>query len=263
MKKPVVDKLTAGESSEELEALRRANTELEERVKRLGLFIQCLAHDLKTPLTPLLGASEMLASGIKEKPWADLAQSIQMSAEGLHRSVAELSDLGRSECGLLELNCSRVDPARLLQEVTEGFHGAALTGRVELVTEVPESLPQVWADAARLRQVVTTLLANAFKFTPGGGLVILNVSAVDDHLHITVSDNGVGIGEDPEHVFDPHPRLGSAKSRTGGISLALARCLVELHGGKIGVRRGGGNENIFWLRVPIGGPRLNVMGATP
>ena len=245
-------------SPESVAGLERAKLLLEGRLERLEGFIRGLAHDLKTPLTPLLGASELLASGVVEKPWSDLAKSIQMSAENLHRMVDDLLDLEQCERGSLVLECSSVDAAALAGGVAQDFREAVSAGRLELAVEMPGSLPPVWADAIRLRQVIATLLGIAIRNTPGGGRVVLRAAVADEMLHISVIDNGTGIGEDDRrHVFEPYRPLVRGKALPGGIGLALAGQLAALHGGELSVENGADKGNIFWLRLPVTGSTPN------
>ncbi len=261
MKNPDMFKFPAGIVSGELEGLRQENAELKERNERLCLFIRSLVHDMKTPLTPLLGASELLASAVTVKPWTDFARSIQMSAEGLLRIVDELLDLEKCERGLLELDCADVDAAALLYEAADGYRDAAVTGRLDFGVEVPP-LPPVRADGARLKQVVNTLLFNAIRYTPDGGKVFLIAELEHDRLRVSIVDTGLSIdGDESKDIFQEYPAQSLKKSRAGSNGLALARRLVELHGGEINAFSGADKNNVFRFNIPIAGPRRIGMGA--
>ncbi len=256
-----VDNLPAGAVSADLEALRLKNADLEARNSRLCAYIQQLAHDLKTPLTPLLGASEMLASAVTGKPWTEFARSIQMSAESLLRIVDELLDLEKCDRGILGLNYIDVDPAVLLSEVFDG-HRLASANRLHFAAEIPPSLPPIRADGPRLRQVADTLLVNAIKNTPDGGRVILIAAVKNGWLQVSVIDSGTSIDEDePRDIFQEYPVPGLKKSRAGSNGLALARKLIELHGGEISASRGADANNIFAFAIPVAGVQPLEMGA--
>ena len=258
-----MDKPPAGAMSGELEALRQNNAELEARNGRLCLYIERLVHDLKTPLTPLLGASEMLAAAVKEKHWADLAQSVYMSAENLLRMVEELLDLEKCERGLMELDCSDIDATALINEAIDGHRDAASAGRLDFTAEIPPSLPPVRADGARLRQVVDTLLSNAVRNTPGGGRVFIVAVIENGRLQVSVGDTGIEIAEDERRdIFQGYPDSGTKISRNNGNGLALAKRLVELHGGEISASKSAGVNNVFRFNIPIDGVRSFGTGAT-
>jgi signal transduction histidine kinase len=256
-----VDKLPAGAISGELEALRLKNAELEKRNRRLCVYIEQLAHDLKTPLTPLLGASEMLASAVTDKPWTDFARSIQMSAESLLRIVDELLDLEKCDRGLLELNCADIDAAALLSETTDGHRDDAATGHLIYGVEISQ-LPPVRADGHRLRQVTDTLLTNAIKNTPDGGRVVLTAVVKNGWLQVSVIDTGMSIDEDElRDIFQEYPVPGLKKSRAGSNGLALAKRLIGLHGGEISASRGADANNIFTFGIPVAGVKPIELGA--
>jgi len=237
----------------EVAELRRVNAELRDQNEALSLFIKGLAHDLKTPLTPLVGASELLATGIEAKPWSDLAHSIRLSAENLHRMVDELLDLEKCECGVLMLEYAVFDVRRLLREAVETFSGVATARNIKIVFDVPEKLESLKADADRLTQVVIILLDNAVRHTPRGGRVGLQAAALENFFRVNVTDNGNGLA--PEEIPDAFRPYRQSNSRKGSLGLALVSRLIELHGGQVGAESIAGANN-FWFTVPIAGPMI-------
>ncbi len=236
---------------EEIDALKKRNVALEERVKNLENYIRQLAHDLKTPLTPLVGASEMLASGFNQKPWVDLAQSIKMSAENLHRMVEELLDLELCDCGLLKLNLADIDPVAAVTAAVTKVETGVPAGRVNIITNLPSSLQRVRADELRLRQVIGILLTNAIRFTPRGGNIIISVISSNGAIRFAVADSGTGIDEeDLPYIFEPYQPTDRHRPRAASNSLALAKKLVELHGGQVGVDSAPGRGTTFWFDLP-------------
>lgn len=224
----------------------------EEHLRRLRQFIPILVHELRTPLTPLLGASEMLSSGIKEEPWANLARSIQLSAEKMVRMVDELADLGRCECGTLILEISDVDLSRMLGEVVESRRAHAVTLGLKLVMELPESLPLVRGDAARLRQVALTLLETAFRQVPEGGCIRVGGQSADQSVMITVTGENINLQDHGN--FCRQSRIDNMdnymkKPVTPG--LLLAGDLILLHKGRAGVVVQAGESHTYWFSVPV------------
>jgi PAS domain S-box-containing protein len=235
-------------------ALAQVNTQLTEQIEQRRLFTHALVHDLKTPLTPLLGASEALANGLKEDPWRKLAKNVRMGALNLNQTVGQLFDLEKGQMGLLELNCSSVDAARLISETAEYARQEAVANEQIFTVTVPDGLGRVWADPTRLGQVLMNLLNNAFKYTPRGGKIELAADIDGEFLSVRVADDGLGIAADEqEDVFLPYRRLKKSGSRHGGLGLglALAQRLVELHGGTISLESREGVGSTFTVRIPV------------
>ncbi len=242
-----------GQKAQEFAELARNNAILEERLCKLENYVKQLAHDLKTPLTPLLGASELLASGCNEKPWSDLALSIKMSAENLLRMVDELLDLDLCNCGKLALNTSNFDPVRAVNETTNKISESISPGRAVITVNLPPHLKYVRADETRLRQVLIILLLNAVRFSPAGGKVLVGVMPDDTIVKFIVQDSGIGIAkQDLQYVFEPYQMPGKPQPRMGGNGLALSKRLIELQGGRIGAESDPEQGNIFWFDLPVG-----------
>ncbi len=144
-------------------------TEINKRVE----FTRALVHEIKTPLTPVVTASELLLEELKEKPALSLAQSINKGAYNLNRKIDELLDLARGEVGKLKLRMASVSPTHLLKEIADDMIPVAQHNSLSLSLELPRYLPSVWADEDRLRQVILNLINNAIKFTPAGGIITL------------------------------------------------------------------------------------------
>lgn len=152
---------------------RRLREELEAEMKKRIEFTRVLAHELKTPLTPVIASSELLVSKLKKEPLLSLARNINRGASDLNSRIDELLDLARGEIGMLQLKLEAVDILRLLKVSASEMAPVAASHGQKLNLELPASLPLVWADEARLRQVVLNLLSNASKFTHEGGLITL------------------------------------------------------------------------------------------
>jgi signal transduction histidine kinase len=228
----------------EIAALKEANLALEARVERLGLFIRALVHDLRTPLTPLLGAGEMLADGIKDKPWSDLARSVAVGAAGLQRLLNEMSDLEKCESGMLAFERAAVDAGRMLADIVIELRELCRSCRVEIALHPGAGLPRIHADPVRLHQAFTNLLTASVKNTPAAGTIDLAVTADGERLTVSITDRGVpfGLGED---TFELYPRPAGTKSRASGLSTYYARRVLELHGGKVFTNSAGGQNQVL------------------
>jgi signal transduction histidine kinase len=150
-----------------------------------------------------------------------------------------------------------VEPGELVQSTVTAFSGAASQQGIILHTEVETGLPPVQGDAARIGQVLRNLLSNALRYTPAGGEIIVRCERLPDATGVllSVKDTGQGIkSEDLPHVFDRFYRGDKSRSRASGgagLGLAIAKRIVEAHGGQIGVRSEYGRGAEFWFTLPI------------
>ncbi len=243
-----------GKLEDAYEEERKLRRELEEEAQRRIEFTRALVHELKTPLTPVLSSSELLYSELREEPWMSIAENIHRGATNLSNRIDELLDLARVEIGILKVNRKAVDVLPLLRRVGKDMKVVALAAGQSLRVTLPDSLPRVWADTDRLRQVVQNLLINASKFTPDGGKITLRAKERDGSLVVEVQDNGPGIPEeDQKRLFQPYNRhLGDREYLSGlGLGLALCKYLVGLHDGEIWLNSRMGKGSIFGFSIPL------------
>ena len=244
------------QAEEQLHQLYQQEKELrhqvEEEMKRRVEFTRALAHELKTPLTPVLAAADLLVSELQEEPLLTLAKNIRQGASNLGSRIDELLDLARGEVGMLQLKLDWVDILRLLRDIADGMAPLASRRGQSLVLMLPATLPQVKADAARLQQVVTNLVNNALKFTSVGGSVKLKAKQRNSTIVVEVQDTGRGISkEDQRYLFQPYHRVQMEDSKGLGVGLALCKMLVELHNGKIWVKSSPGKGSTFGFSLPL------------
>ncbi len=234
--------------------IRQLRQHLQEAIARRSDYTRALVHELKTPITPVIAAAELLREEIKEAPLRSLVESINRSANNLNRRIDELLDLARSELNILRIRPEPVDPAVLLQAiVTEMLPVASQSGKY-LALDIPPSLPTVQADRDRIRQVILNLISNAFKFTPAGGKITLSAQQDGANLVVTVSDTGAGMSqEQQERLFDPYYRVEDDRQRLSGLGLglALSKTFVELHGGHIWLESVKGKGSTFSFSLPL------------
>ena len=236
---------------------RKLRQEREAELNRRVDFARALVHELKTPLTAVMASSELLMSELPEGPLLALAKNINRGTENLDRRIDELLDLARSELGMLRLRCGAVQPLQLLQRVFDDMAPVVSSYGHSLILDLPSSLPPLWADEDRLRQVVLNLISNASKFMTEEGKITLRARKQDAHLIVEVQDTGIGIGEEEqERLFDAYYRLkGDREHLSGlGLGLALSKTLVELHGGQIWVESQKGRGSTFGFSVPLKPP---------
>jgi PAS domain S-box-containing protein len=245
-------------SEEKLQELYKQEHELRQQIeaemRRRIEFTRTLAHELKTPLTPVLASSDSLLAELQDERLLSLAKNISRGASSLNSRIDELLDLARGEVGILELNPEPIDLLQLLREVAESIAPLAMSKGLSLGLALPSSLPLVRADVPRIQQVVLNLLTNAVKFTPKDGKIKLKASEENALVTVEVQDTGPGMsGDEQERVFEPYHRMSGDKGRLGGLGLGLALCkrLVELHGGQIWVKSRPSGGSTFGFSLPV------------
>jgi len=245
----------AEEKVEELyQREKELHQNLETEIKRRVEFNRALVHELKTPLVPIVAASELLVEGVPEEQSQRLAKSIQRGASTMNNRIDRLLDVARGELGMLVFKDEEVDVLKLLKQVAEDMSPVAITRDISMVLELPLSLTLVWADKGRLEQVITNLLSNALKFTPKGGKVTLRAKEDNTALIVEIQDTGIGIAkENLRRVFETYYRVEDGKHHTSGLGLGLALCkvIVEAHGGKIWVESEEGKGTTFSFSLPV------------
>jgi PAS domain S-box-containing protein len=235
---------------------KKLRHELEEQIQRRADFTRALVHELKTPLTPVLAASDILAAKLNWEPWKSLARNINIGANDLNRRTDELFDIARGETGVLSLECHSLELHQLLSDIVDYVTPEANQRGISLKLRVTSSLPSVVADEDRLRQMILLLLSNALKFTPHGGDVIVSARRKGSFVAIEVRDSGPGIArEEQKWLFEPYYRLKKDKEHLGGLGLGLAllKMLAELHNGEVWVKSQKDKGATFGFSIPLEG----------
>ena len=220
--------------------LRAANERLAATDVARRRFFTDVSHELRTPLTVILGEAEVTlrARQPRIEEMRAALQVIRARARRLHRRVEDLLRIARSETGQIELDLAAVDVGPVLEEAREGIEGLARSRGVSVAVEAAGPELAAAADRDWLRQVIEGLLANAIRHAPPGGTVRLAARPAGADIEIAVADEGCGIAaEDLPHVFERFYR-GDGAERNGsgfGIGLALAKWIVEQHGGTISI----------------------------
>jgi signal transduction histidine kinase len=190
-----------------------------------------VAHELRTPLSVIRGNVEGMLDGVYPADEAHLGPVLEETAV-MARLLDDLQILSTAEAGVLRLHRERVDPLALAQDATAAFRARADRAGVELGCRAGGPVPEVEVDPLRIGEVLANLLGNAIRHTPGGGSVQVVVGPAPGGVAFTVSDSGSGIdARELPHVFDRFVK--SADSGGAGLGLAIARSLVEAHGGRI------------------------------
>ena len=233
---------------------RKLREELQKQINRRIATTRAIIHELKTPLTPMLGASEILMGKTKDKSLHRLAVNINRGTINLKNRITDLTDITKGEIGILQLRYSWIDVSHMLREISDYVIPAAKTKGQRLILKLPDSLPKVKADEERLQQVIMNLLNNALRFSSTNGEITLEAQVNSGGLTISVADNGPGISEkDQSSIFEPYFTLDTQKNTFDGLGIGLPLCkmLVQLHGGKIWVNSQKGLGTKFSFSIPI------------
>jgi len=237
------------------ERAARADAEKANRLK--DEFLATLSHELRTPLNAVIGWSRMLGSGRLDRESSKHAlEVIERNAWAQKQIIEDILDVSRVITGKLQLNVSPVDLVAVMDAALDAVRPAMEAKEIKIETIIDASLRMISGDANRLQQVIWNILSNAAKFTPNRGRVEISVSQTAAHVQIQVKDSGPGI--EPAflpYVFERFRQADGSITRTHGglgLGLAIARHLVELHGGTIGVEnRDDGQGAVFTIPLPL------------
>jgi two-component system, OmpR family, sensor histidine kinase BaeS len=232
----------------------RMVNELELADRRRRELMADVAHELRTPLHILQGNLEGLQDGIYQPTPEQIATMLD-ETHHLGRLVEDLRTLSLAEAGQLSLNKEPVAVEELLSDVSTSFGGLAEAGEVEFRVECDEETSRLTlvVDVGRLHQVFGNLIVNAIRHTPRAGSVTVLVERAAGSIRFVVRDTGPGISpEDLPHIFDRYWRADrDGSAGTSGLGLAIARQLVELHGGSISVESEPGRGTSFTVDLPL------------
>ena len=243
------------ERAQLLASERSARSEAERAARLKDDFVATLSHELRTPLNAILGWVGVLRRDQRPETLATAVDVIDRNSRRQAQMIDDLLDIGRIISGKLRLDVQRVDLASVIEEAITSAQPAADAKGVRLI-QVLGSAALIEGDAGRLQQVVWNLVSNAIKFTPKGGKVQVTLRKAGSHVEVEVGDSGIGIR--PEllpHVFqrfrqgDP---VAAGRHAGLGLGLAIAKNLVEMHGGTItAASPGDGHGSTFTIRLPL------------
>ena len=235
-------------------AFNRMSRELENLEASRRDLVANVSHELKTPITAIRAHLENLLDGVERTEPGDL-QVMLAQSERLGRLVEQLLDLSRLESGEVPLRREEVALAPLVAQVVSEIEVACADRDVALTSDLPEDLPAIEADPERVHQVLFNLVDNAVRFTPEGGAVRIEAERHDGSVEVSVADTGVGIPEAAlPRLFERFYRVDSSRARGDGgtgIGLAIARSVVEAHGGTIRAESEPGHGSTFTFDLPL------------
>lgn len=228
------------------------------------LITETLVHDLRSPLSAVLGAIDVLDDAVhSERPAEITHQALQVARRGATRVlglIESLLDISRMQSGSMELALDPINVHQLVASVLAELFSQASDFGVILCNEVEPGLPPVLADLGKAQRILINLVDNALKFTPSGGQVVVSAVPISETmLAISISDNGPGIPEEyREKIFDRFTQVPGQRGRRRGSGLGLTFCrlAVEAHGGRIWMEPRPGGGSIFTFSLPMAEPIL-------
>ncbi len=238
-------------------ALRQAELDQARELDRLKTnFVGAVSHDLRTPLTSIMGYAEFLEDEIGGElsgQQLEFVRQIHKGARRLEYLLNDLLDFARLDAGTFKLTLGSTDLQGKLQEVAESLKPQVEEARLTLWVSAPETPLVALMDAQRIERVLINLLTNAIKFTPPGGMIRLSARLDGDRLVCEVQDTGEGIAPvDVPKLFRHFSQLKSGEKRGGtGLGLSICKAIIEAHGGAIGVRSTLGHGSTFWFSLPV------------
>ena len=239
-----------------LEGERAARAAAELALRTRDEVLAVVSHDLRNPLSVI----DMCAASLSDKLAPDdtgalsLVRTIESSTAWMNRLIEDLLDVARMEAGRLALERQPHDLVRVISEATVMLEPLIAEKTIALREELPDYLPRISVDARRIVQVLENLVSNAVKHTAPGGEIHISATSADGEVRVAVRDTGAGIpSENLAHLFDRFWQARGARRGGAGLGLAIAKGIVEAHGGRIWVESEVGRGSTFAFSLPLGG----------
>ncbi len=228
------------------------NARLVDALRRKNDSLAILAHELRTPLSAMIGLASLVLNGDGDS--TEQVGQIKAQGERLSRMIDQVLSVARMEAGKADWERSVVDPLELVVRARDTMEPLAIQAGITLGADITDDAPEILGDVDRLTQVLVNLMGNAVKFAPAGGRVWINARRTpDDALELVVEDDGPGIPEDRlAAIFEPYEQAGDSSMRRRGVGLGLAisRRIVVEHGGALTARNRAEGGARFVVRLP-------------
>lgn len=227
---------TNDELGELARAFNKMSAELSRSVNARKQMTADIAHELRTPLSLILGHAEAVHDGVLP-PTKENFEIIREEAARLEHLVEDLRTLSLADAGELSIQPQPIEPDRLLREVTSLYQYQAQKKNISLELNIAPHLPSLEVDPGRMTQVLTNILDNALRHTPEGGRITLSAKQSGDRVELAVQDSGPGLPkEETERIFERFYRADASRRRDdggSGLGLAIAKSIVQAHGGQV------------------------------
>lgn len=234
------------------EELAVANRKIEQATTRKLQFFTNVSHEIKTPLTLILGPLNKLSKELPpDSPLADDIHIIKKNADRLKRVVSQLLDFRKVESNKMDMRVTEIDLVTFIEDVSSYFDNMAQSKQIQYSFQHDVSSVMLWVDTDKMEKILANLLSNAFKFTPDGGTVTIRLQDHAGYVILSVEDNGKGI--QPQNLSSVFDQFFTADHLTGtGIGLHLTHEFVGMHKGSIRVESEPGKRTVFLVELPKG-----------
>ena len=234
------------------EELAVANRKIEQATTRKLQFFTNVSHEIKTPLTLILGPLNKLSKELPpDSPLADDIHIIKKNADRLKRVVSQLLDFRKVESNKMGMRVTEIDLVTFIEDVSSYFDNMAQSKQIQYSFQHDVSSVMLWVDTDKMEKILANLLSNAFKFTPDGGTVTIRLQDHAGYVILSVEDNGKGI--QPQNLSSVFDQFFTADHLTGtGIGLHLTHEFVGMHKGSIRVESEPGKRTVFFVELPKG-----------
>ncbi len=245
---------TNDELGELARAFNKMSAELARSINARKQMTADIAHELRTPLSLILGHAEAVHDGVLP-PTKENFEIIREEAARLEHLVDDLRTLSLADAGELSIQPQSIEPERLLREVASLFQYRAQKKNISLTLDAAPHLPPLEVDPGRMTQVLTNILDNALRHTPEGGYISLSARQKDSAIEIAVQDSGPGLPqEEAERIFERFYRADASRHRDeggSGLGLAIARSIVQAHNGQVRAESEAGKGLRIVISLPI------------
>ena len=238
-------------------AFNKMSAELSRAVNTRKQMIADIAHELRTPLSLILGHAEAVHDGVLP-PTKENFEIIREEASRLDHLVEDLRTLSLADAGELPINPQPTEPGRLIQEAASLFQMRAQKKNIKLDLDIAPHLPTLELDPGRMTQVLTNILDNATRHTPESGQIVLSAVQWNDQVKITIEDSGQGLPpEDISRIFERFYRTDSSRQRNdkgsggSGLGLAIAKSIVQAHNGQLSAESEAGQGLKIIISLPL------------
>jgi two-component system, OmpR family, sensor histidine kinase BaeS len=237
-------------------AFNKMSSELSRSVNARKQMTADIAHELRTPLSLILGHAEAVHDGVLP-PTTENFEIIREEAVRLEHLVNDLRTLSLADAGELRIQLQSLEPQRLINEVSSLYQYQAQKKNITFDLDVAPQLPNIEADPGRMTQVLTNILDNALRHTPEGGRILLAAKEVNGMVELSVQDSGPGLSkEDIDRIFERFYRADAARQREdggSGLGLAIAKSIVQAHNGQLSAESQPGSGLKLKIHLPKAG----------
>ena len=247
-------------------ALEAARAEAEQLNQGKTQFLANMSHELRTPLNAVIGFSDIMRQrlfGELSPKYTEYAQLIWESGQHVLDMINDVLDMSKIEAQKYELTLESFDLREPVSAALRLIRAGAHEKAIEIVSQMPAQAVTVTADKRAIKQICLNLLANAVKFTPRGGDVMLTLEQDGDEVEITITDTGIGIApDDLSRIGQPYEQSGTAEQKAmgTGLGLSLVKAMAHLHGGRMTLSSRLGEGTTVKVTLPMGAASMNEAG---